>query len=105
MKNPFALFRKIAMLEGISFLILLCIAMPLKYFANMPMPVRIIGGLHGALFVAFIILSLMVAFSTKKNLFWLCKAALASFIPFGTFYMNKEWEKEEKQDTILTEHK
>ena len=53
MKNPFSLLSKIALLEGISFLILLCIAMSLKYFANIP--VRIMGGSHGALFVAFII--------------------------------------------------
>lgn len=97
MKNTFSLFRKIAFLEGISFLILLFIAMPLKYFANIPMPVRIVGGLHGALFVTFIILALMVVFSTKKSFFWLCKAALASFIPFGTFYMDKQWKKEQKQ--------
>ncbi|MFN0082566.1 MAG: DUF3817 domain-containing protein [Ferruginibacter sp.] len=105
MKNPFSLFRKIAFLEGISFLVLLFIAMPLKYFANMPMPVRIVGGLHGALFVTFIILALMVALSTKKSLFWLCKAALASFIPFGTFYMDKEWKIEEKESLSLTSGK
>ncbi len=95
MKNTFPLFRKIAFLEGISFLVLLCVAMPLKYFANMPIPVRIFGGLHGALFVAFVILALVVVFKTKKNFLWLVKAVLASFIPFGTFYMDREWKKEE----------
>ncbi len=95
MKNTFTLFRKIAFLEGISFLVLLCVAMPLKYFANMPIPVRIVGGLHGALFVAFVILALVVVFKTKKNFLWLVKAVLASFIPCGTFYMDRAWKKEE----------
>ncbi len=95
MKKPFPLFRKIAFLEGISFLVLLCIAMPLKYFANMPMPVRIVGGLHGGLFVAFIVLALMVVIANKKNFWWFCKALAVSFLPFGTFYMDKEWKYEQ----------
>ena len=95
MKNTFPLFRKIAFAEGISFLVLLCIAMPLKYFANMPSPVRIVGMLHGVLFVAFAILALAVMFAYKKNILWLAKAILASFLPFGTFYMDREWKKEE----------
>ncbi|RYG53979.1 MAG: DUF3817 domain-containing protein, partial [Chitinophagaceae bacterium] len=44
-KNTFNWFRKIALVEGISFLVLLFIAMPLKYLADLPMAVRIIGGL------------------------------------------------------------
>ena len=97
MKNIFRLFRKIAFAEGISFLVLLCIAMPLKYFANMPSPVRVVGMLHGVLFVAFVILSLALMFTYKKNMLWFAKAILASFLPFGTFYMDREWKKEEME--------
>ena len=88
--NTFQWFRKIAISEGISFLALLFIAMPLKYFANIPMPVTIVGGLHGALFVAVIVLAWIV----KKNLVWFIKAFIASLLPFGTIVMDKQWKKE-----------
>ncbi|HEX5655194.1 MAG TPA: DUF3817 domain-containing protein [Chitinophagaceae bacterium] len=94
-KKPFALFRKIAFAEGVSFLVLLFIAMPLKYFAAMPMAVTIIGSLHGILFIAM----LVTAYDTRdrygKNIGWLAKVFIASIIPFGTFIMDKEWKKEE----------
>lgn len=93
----FSWFRKIAFAEGLSFLILLGIAMPLKYFANMPMAVRIVGGLHGALFVAYIVLAWEVMGSAKKSYGWFFKALLASIIPFGTFVLDREWKKEAAQ--------
>ena len=93
--KTFSWFRKIAFAEGVSFLVLLLIAMPLKYFADMPMAVTIVGGLHGGLFVAFIILAYLVKEEYKKNIGWLAKSFLASIIPFGTFYMDKEWKREE----------
>jgi integral membrane protein len=95
MKKTFSWFRKVALAEGISFLVLLGIAMPLKYFANMPMAVTIVGGLHGVLFVAFIILAIEVKSDYKKDFKWLLKAGLASILPFGTIIMDKEWKKEE----------
>lgn len=96
MKKTFSWFRKIAVAEGISFIVLLFIAMPLKYFAGMPMAVTVCGGLHGALFVAFIILAREVKSDYKKDNRWLGRALLASVLPFGTFYMDhKYWKKEE----------
>ncbi|MBC8033659.1 MAG: DUF3817 domain-containing protein, partial [Chitinophagaceae bacterium] len=83
--------------EGISFLILLFIAMPLKYLFNSPSAVKIIGGLHGALFVAFMCLGAAVMVVYRKNVVWLVKAFIASVIPFGTFMMEKQWRKEEQQ--------
>ena len=97
MKKTFSLFRKIAFAEGISFLVLLFIAMPLKYFASMPMAVTIVGGLHGILFVAFIALAYEVKGTYKKDFKWLVKAGLASILPFGTFVMDKQWKKEEAE--------
>jgi len=93
-KNLFSWFRKIGLAEGVSFLVLLFIAMPLKYFAAMPMAVTIAGSIHGLLFVSFIILAYQVKESFKKNNNWLYKAFLASVIPFGTFVMDREWRKE-----------
>jgi integral membrane protein len=53
MKNPIQFLRMVALAEAVSFLLLLGIAMPLKYFAGMPMAVKVAGWLHGGLFVAF----------------------------------------------------
>lgn len=97
MKKTFSWFRKIAFAEGVSFLILLFIAMPLKYFAGIPMAVTVIGSLHGVLFVAFAVYAWEVKTTYKKDLRWLVKAGLASIIPFGTFYMDKQWRKEETE--------
>ena len=95
MKKTFSWFRKIAFAEGVSFLVLLLVAMPLKYMANMPLAVTIVGGLHGVLFVAFIILGREVMSEYKLGWGWMGKAMLASVLPFGTFYMDREWKKEE----------
>ena len=95
MKKTFGWFRKVAIAEGVSFLVLLFIAMPLKYLAHIPIAVTICGGLHGVLFVAFIILAREVKGEYKKDLKWFGKAFLASILPFGTFIADKEWKKEE----------
>jgi integral membrane protein len=94
MNKTFNQFRKIAMAEGISFLVLLLIAMPLKYFANLPIAVTIAGSIHGILFVAYIIWMYLVKEKYNKNFLWMVKAFLASIIPFGTFVMDKRWERE-----------
>lgn len=95
MKKSYNTFRKVAFIEGISYLVLLAIAMPLKYFAGMPMAVTIIGGIHGFLFVAFCVLVLQVKNEAGNSFGWLMKAGLASIIPFGTFVMDRQWKKEE----------
>jgi len=97
MKKTFHWFRKIAIAEGISFIVLLFVAMPLKYFAGMPMAVTICGGMHGILFIAFVILAREVKSDYQKNFNWLFRAGLASVIPFGTFYMDRQWKKEEAE--------
>jgi integral membrane protein len=93
--NTFHWFRKIAFTEGISFLVLLLIAMPLKYVAGYPLAVTIAGGIHGILFIAFLIWAWWVKSEYRKNFAWLGKAILASVLPFGTLVMDKQWKKEE----------
>lgn len=97
MKKTFSWFRKIAFAEGVSFLVLLLIAMPLKYLADIPLAVTIVGGLHGALFVGFMILAFVVKDGYNKSFGWLAKSFMASILPFGTFVMDKQWKKEEAQ--------
>jgi len=93
--KTFRWFRHIAMAEGISFLVLLLIGMPLKYWAGIPIAVTIIGGLHGVLFIGFIILAWEAKNEYRKGLGWLAKAFLASILPFGTIVMDKQWKREE----------
>lgn len=83
-------FRGIAIIEGISYLILLGIAMPLKYFADQPLPVKYLGWAHGVLFVAFCILLLQVWIKYKWTFLFTTLAFLSSLIPFGTFYLDKK---------------
>ena len=88
-------FRMIGIAEGVSFLILLLVAMPLKYFFDMPMAVKTFGWVHGALFIGFIYFAFEVMGTLKKNISWLAKAFLAAIIPFGTFVFDKQLKKEE----------
>jgi len=98
MKKTFRVFRKTALAEGVSFIVLLFIAMPLKYLANYPLAVSIVGAVHGFLFVGFLVLAYLVKDGFKKNWFWMGKAVLASILPFGTFIMDKQWKEEENHD-------
>ena len=84
------LFRKVAIAEGISFLVLLLVAMPLKYFAGFPLAVTVTGCAHGVLFVGFLALSYEVKTVLDKNFFFLVKAFMASILPFGTFWLEKQ---------------
>jgi integral membrane protein len=84
-------FKIIALLEGTSLLLLLFFAMPMKYIVDEPIFVRIIGMAHGLLFVAYIIMAIMLKF--EENWSWkkIGVIALASIIPFGTFYIDKKY--------------
>lgn len=88
-------FRTIGIAEGISFLVLLLIAMPMKYFLKIPEAVKIVGWMHGALFVGYIYFTIEVAVAFKKNIGWCIKSFLAAFIPLGTFVTDKTLKKEE----------
>jgi integral membrane protein len=89
-------FRMIALAEGVSFLILLLIAMPLKYVFDIPQAVKFLGWVHGVLFVGFIYFAFEVFTSFKKEMIWLGKAFLASILPFGTFIFDRELKMEEQ---------
>jgi integral membrane protein len=94
-KSPLGRFRIVAFLEGMSFLILLGIAMPLKYLAGLPQAVKVVGMAHGVLFVLFLVLLIQV--TIEKG--WSFKKSFLSFfsslIPFGTFYADAKWFRDE----------
>lgn len=89
-----SLFRKIALAEGFSFLVLLFIAMPLKYLAKWPYAVTYTGWLHGVLFVLFIITLLKVWEKHSWGMGRIMGALAASLLPFGTFVLENKLKKE-----------
>ena len=91
MKKTILLLRIFAFIEGISFLLLLGIAMPMKYLYNDPSLVKSVGMAHGILFVLYVLFLLLVHFQYKWKLLITIKAFIASFVPFGTFYADKKW--------------
>lgn len=96
-------FRYIAFIEGISYLFLLFIAMPFKYFADMPLLVKYGGWAHGLLFVLYIILLLQV-WATYRWSFWkVTLMFIASLIPFASFYVEAKLKKE-VADLAKTNH-
>ena len=81
----FFAWRMSAILEGISYLLLLFIAMPLKYMYDMPFAVRVAGSAHGLLFVVFMVL-LAAIYVRETMTFKQCLMAfVASILPFGAF--------------------
>ncbi len=94
-------FRMIGIAEGISFLILVLVAMPLKYMFHLPQAVKMFGWAHGALFVSFIYFAFDVFGTFKKPFSWLVKAGLASVLPFGTFVLDKQLKKEEEALSVV----
>lgn len=92
--KPVESLRKIGNAEGLSYLLLLGVAMPLKYMANMPEAVRILGSVHGFLFVAFMIALGRVWLQVKWPYDKIAMAFLLSIIPFGTFYLDKKLKEE-----------
>lgn len=95
MKTSIGRLRLIGIAEGISLLVLLCIAMPLKYLADKPEAVRITGWIHGLLFVIFMGAVLLVYFQRNWPFKKLIFAFLAAFLPFGTFIFDAVLKKDE----------
>lgn len=81
--------RLFAFIEGISLLVLVFIAVPLKYYFDNPSLVKSIGPIHGALFVFFAFNTLRVGIEQQwkfNETTW--KVLVACFVPFGTFYID-----------------
>jgi len=87
------LFKYIALLEGISLLLLLFFAMPMKYIYELPIYVKVIGMAHGLLFIAYIALAVMLKIEEKWPIKKFVIVCIASIVPFGTFYVEKKYLK------------
>ena len=89
MKNDtFSRFRIISIIEGLSYLILVFIAMPLKYMFNYPMAVKIVGMSHGVLFILFFV-ALVMAMNRYKWRFLGFQLFVYSLLPFGFILIEK----------------
>jgi integral membrane protein len=93
--------RIIGLVEGVSFLLLLGIAMPLKYLAGLPRMVSVVGMIHGVLFVLYVF-AVVHAWITAR---WPVSRALAllvaSVLPFGTFLMDPRLKREQRAAQVF----
>ena len=98
-------FRKVAFWEGISFLLLLGIAMPIKYGLGNPWPVKIVGWAHGVLFIVYIVCLYQAASAFRWSLVKSALAFVASLLPFGPFvfdrYLIQTPTKEERAEVRI----
>ena len=89
LKTVVGRLRFVALCEGISYVVLLGVAMPLKYLYERPEAVRIVGMAHGILFV-FLVAALLHAHLTRRlNLKLLALVFISSLVPLGAFWMDR----------------
>lgn len=88
-KDALSRFRVISAIEGLSYLLLVFIAMPVKYIGENPYPVKVFGMIHGVLFIIFMV----SLFETKLRKSWdvgfVFQLFVLSLIPFGAFFIEK----------------
>lgn len=84
----------IGLAEGTSFLVLLLIAMPLKYGANLPEAVRIVGSIHGGLFLIYVAAILLCAVLRRWNWKRVLLGLISSVVPLGPFFFDASVKRE-----------
>lgn len=95
MSTPLQRFRLVALLEGLSYVLLVFVAMPLKYLMDLPQAVRALGSAHGALFVLFVVLLAHVLVVRQLSFGRAALAFAASLVPFGAFWFEAKLRREE----------
>ena len=96
LKTTIGRLRAIGMAEGVSYIALLGIAMPLKYFGGKPMAVTIAGSIHGGLFVLFCWALLDAKLEHKWSIKKALKPFIASLLPFGPFVIDRSLKAEDE---------
>ena len=97
MKTPISRFRLIGFYEGLSYLLLLGIAMPVKYIFGIPELVKYVGWAHGVLFIMYMVALLHVVVVHKWSLGKIAAGVIASLLPFGPFILDKKLLQTEEQ--------
>ena len=82
-------FKKIAIAEGVSFLILVFVAMPIKYFLGNPLPVKYFGWAHGVLFILYLWWMIRAKIEYDWSIKQTAIAFIAALLPFGPFVLKK----------------
>jgi integral membrane protein len=94
--------RAMGFMEACSAIALFFVAMPLKYFADMPKAVTWIGSIHGVLWVAYALIVILAYGRGKLPAAWVWILGFASLIPFGPFLVDGKLKKmEEKQIPVI----
>lgn len=88
LQTPIGRFRMMGFIEGLSLLVLLFIAMPLKYFAGMPEVVTIVGAIHGAFFITYLFFIAYTTYKIRWSFIWAITAVIVAFIPFGNIALD-----------------
>lgn len=88
------LYRKTAIIEGISYLILLFIAMPIKYIFDIPEPVKYFGWIHGVLFLFYMVILIMTTFKYRWSIVRVIIYIVGSVLPFVPFILDKKLKEE-----------
>lgn len=96
-KTPIERLRLTGLLEGVSFLVLLGIAMPLKYLAGQPMAVRVVGMAHGVLFIGFCLALVLAARAQRWPLKRIALFFVAALLPFGPFVVDGKLREEDER--------
>lgn len=92
--NQIKQFRWLSLAEGTSFLVLLLIAMPLKYMADMPLMVKYTGWAHGLLFVLYVFQLIYLGIELKWTFKRIALYFIAAFLPLAPFYVERQLKKE-----------
>lgn len=85
------IYRLTAFLEGVSYILLIFIAVPIKYLLNEAVYVKILGMPHGVLFILYIVFSIIAKIKYNWNFRKFLVISIASLVPFGTFYIDKKY--------------
>lgn len=96
LRTPIGRLRIAALVEGGSFLLLLGIAMPLKYFAGLPVAVTIVGSIHGAFFILFCAALAQAMARARWSMRYAGLVFAASLVPFGTFLIDGRLKREDE---------
>lgn len=92
MKNALGQFRFMGIVEGGSLLLLLFIAMPLKYLFGMPEAVSVVGAVHGGLFTVYVLMTIYATFAVRWPFRFTIGAIAVAFVPFGNFILDRRLE-------------
>lgn len=88
--------RRLTLIEGVSFLLLLGVAMPLKYLAGMPAAVTVVGWAHGGLFVLVLAALLQVWLVAKWSFLRVALVFVSALVPFGPFLLDRRMRAYER---------